>query len=175
MNWLIIGIPLIVFYLGWLIYLLLKKQYNRNLLIVGLGHMPYLLLNVVAPFRGPVDPAYNGYHVGLIHVPPGIFVTLVAGGMAVGSFIILTKVLLNKMYRYWVFVVMFDLLLSVFIAIPLLVEIVLDLEGFRLELGEYLQIQGFFVALLFFLFLVGPTLYALYFAAKQVISKNDPK
>lgn len=172
MNWLIIGIPLALFYVGWYIYLILKKQYNRDLLIIALAHAPYLLLNVVAPFRGPIDPAYNGYHAGLIHVPPGIFVTMVAGGMAIASFIIATKCLLNKMDRYWIFAVMLDLLLSVFIALPMLYDILTDLNGFRLELGEYLQVQGIFVALIFFLLLVFPTLYSLFYAVKQVMPKK---
>ena len=64
MNWLYIGLPLLLIYFGWFGYLLFKRKYHRSSLIFGLAHIPYLLINLVAPFRGILDQDYAGYSIG---------------------------------------------------------------------------------------------------------------
>ena len=146
MNWLYIGLPLAGFYVIWITILLLKKNYTKELMFFALAHLPYLFLNVVAPFRGIFDADYAGYNFGWLSIPQGIFVTIVAGGMAIGSFIVVTKALTNNMNGWWKFAFGLDAFLAISIALPVFLDAVMNYDSFRLELGEYLQISGVFVA-----------------------------
>jgi hypothetical protein len=167
MNWLFVGLPLAGFYIVWFGYLIYKRNYTRQLLLFALAHLPYLFLNVVAPFRGIFDSEYAGYNIGLLSVPQGILVPLVVGTIVVLSFIITTKSLKGKMEKWWTVALIFDLSLLITIAFPVLVDILSNISEFRLELGEYLQVSGWFVALIIFVLLPGPTLYATWVSMKN--------
>ena len=160
MNWLIIGLPLAVFYLTWFGYLIYKNKPQKSLVVFALAHSPYLILNLVAPFRGIMDANYAGYSMGLIQLPPGIWVTIVVGAIVVMSFLVMTKALQNKMAKWWIVTVIFDLLILIAIAGPVLLDTLTNMEDYRLELGEYLQLSGWVVALFIISIIPGPMLYA---------------
>ncbi len=168
MNWLYVGLPLMGIYLIWFAYLLLKRQYTRPLLFFALAHLPYLLVNVVAPFRGAIDPEYAGYSLGLIQLPAGPLVPLVVGGIVISSLFLASKALLNRMEGLWTFAFVFDLLLVITVAAPLLIGVLSNLSASRIELGEYLQISGFGVSLLILAIFTVPTIYACYLAGRQL-------
>lgn len=167
MNWLIVGLPLAGFYIIWFGYLIVKRNYTKQMLFFALAHLPYLFLNVVAPFRGILDPEYAGYNIGLLSIPQGILVPLVVGTIVVLSFIIATKSLKGKMVKWWSIAFVFNLALFITIALPVLKEIILNSGEYRIQLGEYLEVSGPFVALFIFMILPGPTLYATWTALKN--------
>lgn len=171
MNWLLVALPLAVFYLIWFGYLLFKRNYTNALLFFALAHIPYLLINLVAPFRGIFDPNYVGYSFGWIQLPKGIFVLLVVGGIVISCFVLASKALSNKMNKsLWVYAFLFDLVLCVFAAFPVLLDVMSNISEFTVELGEYLKVSGIWVALLVFLVLVWPVGYACYLSGKNLFA-----
>ena len=172
MNWLIIGLPLAAVYAIWFGYLIYNRAYSKELLFYSLAFLPYCFANVVAPFRGFFDADYAGYNIGWIHIPQGILVTLVAGSIAIFSLILASRGLQNRMKNLWVSSFVFTLFLSIFIALPVLIDIISDLSGFRLELGEYLQISGVWTALLVFVLFTGPTFYACILSGKKSLTSK---
>ncbi|MEQ9465965.1 MAG: hypothetical protein RLN88_01065 [Ekhidna sp.] len=168
MNWLYVGLPLAFLYLIWFGRLIHQKKYNRPLLIIAIAHFPYLLANLVAPFRGFFDSGYAGYQFGLIKIPAGIWVTIITGVIVVGSFLIATRSLKNQMDKLWVFTFLFDLALLIAMAGPMFLDILFDPTGSNIQLGEYLTISGIWVALITFFLFAGPTLYAVIASAKRV-------
>lgn len=174
MNWLLIGLPLAGFYLVWFGFLLYKRKYNKPLLYFALAQLPYLLLNVVAPFRGAFDAEYAGYTMGWIQLPKGMIVPLVVGAIVISCFLLATKALSNKMnMKWWGFAFVVNLLLSIFAAFPVFLDVITNLSDFRLELGEYLQISGVWVALVIFLILVLPTFYACFLSGKKLVGSKQ--
>lgn len=170
MNWLFVGIPLAGLYLLWFAYLLIRRRYDSALLLYALAHLHYLFVNVVAPFRGAIDPGYAGYNFGWLHIPAGPLVPLIVGSIVILSLITASRALLNRMQGWWKLAFGLDLFLSVMIALPVLLDVLGNMSDYRLELGEYLQISGVFVALLILLLFTGPTLYACYYAARKALS-----
>lgn len=168
MNWLYIGLPLAFFYLIWFGWLIRKKAYTRPLLIIAIAHFPYLLANLVAPFRGLFDTGYAGYQFGLIKIPAGVWVTLITGLIVIISFLIATRSLKNQMDKFWIVTFFFDLALLITMAGPMFLEILFDPTGSNIQLGEYLTISGIWVALITFFLFAGPTLYAVITAAKRI-------
>jgi len=170
MNWLLVGLPLAVGYLIWFGYLLIKKKYNKATLFFALAHIPYLLVNLVAPFRGLLDPDYAGYSFGLIVLPNGPIVTLVVGIIVIFSLLLASRALMGKMKGWWLVAFVFDLLLCVLVAIPISYDMLTHLSDFRIELGEYLTIKGIWTALIIFFLFTFPTIFACLYAGKQALS-----
>lgn len=171
MTWLHFGFILFGAYAIWFIYLLRKKRSTRPLLWFGIAHIPYLLVNLVAPFRGFLDPNYAGYSFGLIELPAGILVPLVVGSIVVICFLIVSKSFTNQMDNWWTLAFGLDLLLVILVAAPLLFTILLDPGGNSIQLGEFLTLSGYVVAIIIFVLFSGPTLYALYYSGKKVFRK----
>ena len=160
MNWLTFGFGVFGVYVVWFTYLLVKRKYTKALLWYGIVHLPYLLVNAVAPFRGFLDPEYVGYSFGLIVLPQGPLVLLVVGAMVAACIVIITKSMLNQMDGYWKFALVTDGLLAVFVALPTMIGIVSDPSEGTIKLGEFLTISGYVVALIIFILFTGPTLFS---------------
>lgn len=171
-----VALPLLTFYLIWFGVHIRRKKYDKALLAFALAHFPYLLVNMVAPFRGFFDSDYSGYNFGWISLPKGFIVTLVSGGIVLACFVLATKALKNEMSRWWRLAFPVDLCLLVFIGIPVLLEIVVDPAASRIELGEYLQLSGWVVAVVILGLFTGPTLFASWYAARRAFagSKEMP-
>lgn len=171
MNWLYVGLPLALVYVVWFTYILTKRKYNKYLLVVALAHIPYLLINLVAPFRGMVDSNYVGYSFGWLHLPKGPWVTIVTGLMVISCLVIASRALFNQMSKLWLFTFVFDLTLSVLIAFPVFYDILIDPMASRIQLGEYLNVSGLVVAAFYFFLFSGPTFFATYYSGKQLWNK----
>ncbi len=167
MNWMYVALPLLAFYLIWFGILISRKKYDRTSLVFALAHFPYLLVNLVAPFRGLFDSNYAGYTFGWISLPKGPIVTLVSGGIVLACFILMTRALKNDMSGWWKLAFPVDLFLLVFTAFPVLLDIVMDPAASRIELGEYLQLSGWVVAGIMLGLFTGPTLFATWYAGKR--------
>lgn len=55
---------------------------------------------------------------------------------------------------------------------PSLFEVIIDLEGSKLQLGEYLTITGIGLAFIIIILFAGPTLFSVIFAGKRVFQKQ---
>lgn len=167
MNWLYVALPLLAFYVFWFGRLLFKKRYDRTSLLFALAHIPYLLVNLAAPFRGAFDPGYAGYSIGWLSIPKGFGVTLVTGFIVLSCLLLATRALQNRMRGLWTFAFLFDLFLAIAIALPLLLDIFSDPAGNTIELGEYLTINGIVVGVILFGLFSGPTFYACFVAGRH--------
>ena len=172
MNWLVVASVLILIYILWFGYLISRKRYTRSLLFLALAQLPYLLINLVAPFRGAFDSSYAGYSMGWIVLPKGFVVTLVIGFIVIACLFIASRALQGRMNGIWIFSFLLNLALLILIAIPVLVEIIVDISQFTVELGEYLKISGIWVALLIFIVFVIPTLYACIYSGSKSFKKQ---
>ncbi len=167
MNWLHFAYILCGLYVVWFGFILLKKKFTRPLLLFGIAHVPYLLINLVAPFRGIMDPNYAGYSFGLLDLPQGPLVPLVVGSIVIACLAIVSKAWLNQMERLWKFSFLVDLALTILIAGPVFIGILLDLDGASIQLGEFLTLSGYVVALIILGLFSGPTFYACYYSWKK--------
>ncbi len=171
MTWLHFGFILFGAYAIWFAYLLKKKRFTRPLLWFGIAHLPYLLVNLVAPFRGFLDPNYAGYSFGLIELPAGILVPLVVGSIVVLCLLIVSKAFTNQMENWWKLAFGLDLMLVGLVAAPLLFTILSDPGGNSIQLGEFLTLSGYVVAFIIFMLFTGPTFFALYYSGRMVFKK----
>lgn len=167
MTWLHFGYVLLGFYAIWFTILILKKQFTRALLLFGMAHIPYLLINLVAPFRGIMDPDYAGYSFGLLNLPQGPLVPLIVGSIVIACLVIVSKAWLGQMDKLWKFSFAIDLVLSIVIAVPVFIGILINPSEGRIQLGEFLTISGYVVALIILGLFSGPTLYACYYSWKK--------
>ena len=172
MNWLHFGLILLGLYIIWFTRLLLKKKFNKQGLLFGLVHLPYLLINLVAPFRGFMDSDYRGYSMGLLDLPQGPLVPLIVGSIVISCLLIMSKSFLDQMKKgWWTFALLVDLALTILIAAPILIGILIQPSEASIQLGEYLTISGYLVALLVLAIFSGPTFYACYISGKKVLNQ----
>lgn len=171
MNWLYAGIFMAFAFIAWFTFIITKRKYDRPLLIIGLAHIPFLLINLVAPFRNLFDEMYVGYVLGWINLPRGPLVTIVSGGILIGSLIIASRAMLNAMEKWWTFGFLFDLLLSVAVGFPVLWDVITDPVGSRIQLAEFLSISGIYVAILTFILFSGPMFLSTYYMGKHLVKK----
>jgi len=141
-NWLYVGLSAFVVYLAIFGYFLSKKKWTRAGIGVALANLLMVMLNLVAPFRGVLDPHYAGYNIGLIHIEPGAWVTVVSGLIVVCALASACIAVLNLRGRAMVFVAVVDSMLLLLIGLPILIEGLANSADFRIELGEYLFIPG---------------------------------
>jgi len=109
--------------------------------------------------------------MGWVVLPKGVLVPIVVGSIVIFSLILASRALMNKMNGLWTFAFIFDLALSVLIALPLLLNVITDISAFTIELGEYLSISGVWVALLIFAMFTLPTFYACFYSGKNVLRR----
>ncbi len=167
MTWLHFGYALLGLYMIWFTILLFKKKFSRALLLFGIAHIPYLLINLVAPFRGIMDPDYAGYSFGLLNLPQGPLVPLVVGSIVVSCLVIVSKAWLDQMEKLWKFSFVVDLFLTIAIAGPVFIGILIDPADASIQLGEFLTISGYVVALIILGIFSGPTFYACFYSWKK--------
>ena len=137
-------------------------------LAIALGNMVYVLLNLAAPFRGVMDPAYVGYRVGLFDVAPGFGVTLAAGLIVIvglgaaciaasGGYGLRMRLLAGA-----------EVFLLATIGLPETYSVVTNLNAYAIELGEYVRIPGLLAGLIVILLLVAPLVYGLLWSIRRI-------
>ena len=147
-NWLHVGIIALLIYAGIFGYFLSKRRWTRAALGVGLANMLIVLLNLVAPFRGVFDPAYLGYNVGILHIAPGIGVTVVAGSIVIGALTAACLAVLNSPGRSMRLLAIIDSALLLLIGIPVMISGFADPSAYQIQLGEFLFIPGIVAVLI---------------------------
>ncbi|MCB1569463.1 MAG: hypothetical protein KDI69_11690 [Xanthomonadales bacterium] len=147
-NWLHVGLAAGLVYAGVLGFFAAKRQWTWAAMGVALANFLYVLLNLVAPFRGVLDPGYAGYKMGLLQIAPGVWVTVVAGSIVVAALIAACLALLARPGRGMVYIAIADTALLLLIGLPELVSGLMDHQAYRIELGEYLKIPGLVAVLI---------------------------
>lgn len=141
-NWVYVGLTAAAVYATVLGVFMARRQWTAAALGVALANFLYVLLHLVAPFRGVLDPHYVGYRAGVFDVAPGIMVTLVTGTLVAAALAAGCIALLNRPGRPMAFVAGVDSLLLLTIGLPELLDGLRAPGQYRIELGEYLQIPG---------------------------------
>ena len=117
-----------------------RRAWSPASLYVGLGCLMIALLHMVAPFRGSLDPHYVGYSFGLIGLPRGPLVALVAGAV----YLLATSAAYVAVRNRRGPAMMLVAAISGIALVSLGGSIVKGALGygpaFRIELGEYLQL-----------------------------------
>lgn len=139
--WPIIGIftgggVVIAFLVG-----LLQRRWTWRSLYVAIGCLFVALLNMVAPFRGTLDPAYVGYSFGLLRLEPGIGVGLMAGTLYLGAFAATVVAIRNRDGPAMWIVAGLSVLVLTNIGGYLLASLFGLVPTFRIELGEYFRLS----------------------------------
>jgi hypothetical protein len=167
-NWLFVGLAAGVVYAGILVFFLARSRWTAAALGVALANFLYVLLHLVAPFRGPLDPHYEGYRAGLFDVAPGPAVSLVAGAIVVGALTAACLALLNRPGRGMAFIAGVDVLLLITIALPEALDGLRHTDQYRIELGEYLQIPGLFAVAILGLIFCLPLVLSVVWSVRRV-------
>lgn len=141
-NWLYVGIAAGSVYLAVAIWFATKRRWTWAAMGVASANFVFVLLNLVAPFRGVLDPEYRGFNVGVFHVPPGLTVTLVSGAIVAASLASSCFALLNRPGWRMVFIAVVDSVLLITIGLVEVLDGLRAPDAYKIELGEYLQIPG---------------------------------
>lgn len=167
-NWLFVGLPVFIVYLSIFIYFVKKRQWTRAGLGVGLANMLIVVLNLVAPFRGVLDPAYLGYNVGLLHIPPGFGVTIVAGSIVALALASACIAVQNLRGRPMLLVAIVDTALLLLIGLPVMVTGFLNVSDYKIELGEYLFIPGIVAVLISVVLFTLPLAASVFWSTRRI-------
>lgn len=147
-NWLHVALAAGLVYASVFAYFAAKRQWTWPAMGVALANFLYVLLNLAAPFRGLFDSGYAGYNVGLLHIAPGAWVTVISGGIVAAALAAACLALLDRPGRGMAFIALTDTLLLLLVGLPELSSGLIAHEAYRIELGEYLQIPGLLAVLL---------------------------
>ena len=147
-NWLYVGLAAGLVYLAVAVWFAAKRQWTWAAMGVALTNFFYVLLNLVAPFRGVLDPDYRGFNVGVLNVSSGLMVTFVSGAIVATALGSTCFALLNRPGTRMAFVAIVDTVLLVVIGLPALLGGLRAPDTFKIELGEYLQIPGIVAVLI---------------------------
>jgi len=142
-NWLNLGYVIWAITWGIFLFYVLKRRWTGLGLFIGIANMVMVSLNVVAPFRGVLDPNYAGYNFLLLSVNPGIGVTLVAGPILLLSMYCAIVAVDNRKGLPMLTLAAWDGLVALFVGLPLLYELFADHTSFSINLGEYVSIPWY--------------------------------
>jgi hypothetical protein len=141
-NWLYVALVAGLAYAGPIGVFLARRQWTWAALGVAMANLCYVLPNLVAPFRGALDPAYAGYSFGVFRIPPGPLVTLVAGGITAAALASACLALRNRPGRGMAFIAIVGTVLLLTVGLPELLGGLMAPADYGIELGEYLRIPG---------------------------------
>lgn len=135
---------------------LLRRQWDWTGLYVAVGCLAVTLLHVVAPFQGTLDPGYAGYRFGLVQLPGGIGVGLVAGTFYLLSFAAMTSAIRNCSGPAVFPVVALSTLVLVTVGGYMLFGLVGFVPPLQFQLGHFLQLSPLLATLLTALVILAP-------------------
>ncbi|MBO6575047.1 MAG: hypothetical protein JJ896_06520 [Rhodothermales bacterium] len=167
-NWLYVGLAAFAVYAVIFGRALKKKALTRTGLAVGLGNMLYVVLNLVAPFRGVLDPSYAGYRAGVFDISPGWMVTLVSGSIVVLALTGACLAVRGGRGRRMVLLAAVQVFLLGTIGIPEMISVMADIDQYVIELGEYLRIPGAVAGGLVIGLLVAPPALGLVWSLRRI-------
>lgn len=142
MNWWNLGLLASVVYVAILAVFVARWQWTWAGMGVAAANFAFVLLHLMAPFRGVLDPSYAGYRAGLLQVDPGPLVTLVTGGIVAAALACACLALRARHGPGMVFIAVVDALLLLTIGLPELISGLGAPAAYRIELGESFQLPG---------------------------------
>ena len=74
-NWLHVGLAAGGVYALVFAAFAARRQWTWLAMGVALANFAFVLLHLVAPFRGLLDPGYAGYRAGMLQIAPGPWVS----------------------------------------------------------------------------------------------------
>jgi len=128
---------------GIFLFFAIRRRWSWLGLVIGIANMVLVSINVVAPFRGLLDPRYVGYNFLLISIPPGFGVTLVAGSMFLLSLYCAVVAVDNRKGRPMLLLAGWNGFIALLVGLPLLYELFTDHSSLAIELGEYVTIPWY--------------------------------
>lgn len=167
-NWLYVGLAALAVYGAIFGFHVSRGAWTRSGLFVGIANMAFVILNLVAPFRGVLDPNYAGYRMGLLEVAPGIWVTLISGLIVAGALAAACVAVRNFEGRPLLVLIAVDLALLILIGLPEAFAAISNPEAFAIHLGEYLQINGWVAASVVTLIFAAPLTYSTVWGVRRL-------
>jgi len=128
----------------WTIFftLVARRRWNKPALAVGVLHMLFASLLVVAPIRSLIDPAYIGYQIGLFRFE-GRATALPAAIFLLWSLAAAWSAVTDQRGRWLKAIAVGDLLFAGNLGVALLGEYLRgELNGTVIEFGEHLTLAG---------------------------------
>lgn len=128
----------------WTIFfsLVARRRWNKPALAVGVLHMLFASLLVVAPIRSLIDPAYIGYQIGLIRFE-GRATALPAAIFLIWSLTAAWSAVSGKSGRWLKAIAVGDLLFAFNLGAGLVGDYLRgELNGAVIEFGEHLTLAG---------------------------------
>lgn len=141
-EWLHVGLAAGVIYTAVLGAFAVPRQWTWAAMGVALANFAYVLLHLVAPFRGLLDPDYAGYRAGVLRLAAGPGVTLVTGAIVVAALTSACLALRPRPGPHMAVIALVDGFLLVAIGLPELIGGLAAPEAYRISLGEYLTVPG---------------------------------
>jgi hypothetical protein len=142
-NWLNWGYVMWALTWGIFLFYAIRRRWTRLGLLIGIANMLLVSLNVVAPFRGALDPRYVGYNFFLISIPPGFGVTVAAGSILLLSLYCAVVAVDDRKGRPMLLLAGWNGVIALLVGLPLLYELLTDPGSFAIYLGEYVTIPSY--------------------------------
>ncbi len=142
LNWWNLGLSAGAVYVAILGVFVAQRQWTWAAMGVAGANFLFVLLHLMAPFRGVLDPAYAGYQAGMLQVAPGPLVTLVSGSIVAAALASACLALRARPGRGMIFIAIVDTVLLLTIGLPELISGLTEPTAYRIELGESFQLPG---------------------------------
>jgi hypothetical protein len=170
-NWMVLAGVLLGSALALFFWNVWKRRWTAAALAVGTLNLAIAAMNVAAPVRGLLDPAYRGYRFGLLAADRGPLVTLAAGLVLVGAAASAAIAVANRRGAPMLWVAFVDAALLANLAAGFAAA-AREGSGFEIQFGEYLRIpSGPGLVLMIVVFLVPLALAALWALRRAAVPR----
>jgi hypothetical protein len=134
---------------------------------VSFGHLFVACTSAAAPFRGPLDPHYPGYHFGFLYSAGGIETTFLAGAIVLSSAVSAFLAIGVRSGRAFWFVAATSAFFLLNIGGSWLESVVQKFSDTEMQFGQYLTIPPLIAAPLMFVLFICPFLVGVSWAPQQ--------
>lgn len=166
-NWAVVGLSIAGSLLAAWLY---QVVHNRPAFwgwFVGFGHLFVASTSAAAPFRGPLDPHYPGYHFGFLYSAGGIETTFLAGAIVLGGAVSAFLAIKARPGRALWFVAATSAFFLLNLGGAWLEAVVQKFSDTEMQFGQYLTIPPLVAAPLMFVVFICPFLVGVSWAPRQ--------
>jgi hypothetical protein len=172
MNWVyLLATFMSLLLLAW-VYFTISAPRTWHSVYVSFGLLLLAGVNSVAPIRGVIDPAYLGYHFGLLHAQRGLLVTAMSGTVfllaAAAAFVAARNRPGSSMWLVAVSCMIF----AVINGIPWLEALLSDPAMNQIQFGEYVTIPGWVASAILGLLFVVPFILGVPWAIRRANNRS---
>jgi hypothetical protein len=167
MNWAVVGLSVAgVLLAGWL-YRIVRNRPPFWAIFVGFGHLFVAGTSAAAPFRGPLDPHYPGYHFGFLSSAGGIGTTFLAGAIVLCAAVSAFLAIGVRSGRALWFVAATSAFFLLNLGGAWFESVVQKFSDTEMQFGEYLTIPPIVAAPLMFVLFICPFLVGVSWAPQR--------